>query len=183
MQVQRVTSLFLTWVELFSFHFKQVRIQTVPASHLQQGTVSGSTKAVSTVVVTTAPSPKQTQDQLWTLVWKQIAFQELPRICCHLPFYHPRQPTTVMDRDRTGFCHVLKATHVACLESALCCLGRNSTAKDPVSIKRFSRAKFCGIQHLRNVFLFFVFSIWKFLQMAICHFSAFWVVDKAVDLP
>ncbi|XP_030086613.1 nuclear factor related to kappa-B-binding protein isoform X3 [Serinus canaria] len=42
----------------------QVRIQTVPASHLQQGTVSGSTKAVSTVVVTTAPSPKQTQDQL-----------------------------------------------------------------------------------------------------------------------
>ncbi|NXT62954.1 NFRKB protein, partial [Chaetops frenatus] len=42
----------------------QVRIQTVPASHLQQGTVSGSTKAVSTVVVTTAPSSKQTQDQL-----------------------------------------------------------------------------------------------------------------------
>ncbi|NXG04969.1 NFRKB protein, partial [Sakesphorus luctuosus] len=42
----------------------QVRIQTVPASHLQQGTVSGSTKAVSTVVVTTAPSPKQAQDQL-----------------------------------------------------------------------------------------------------------------------
>ncbi|XP_039577985.1 nuclear factor related to kappa-B-binding protein isoform X6 [Passer montanus] len=42
----------------------QVRIQTVPASHLQQGTVSGSSKAVSTVVVTTAPSPKQTQDQL-----------------------------------------------------------------------------------------------------------------------
>ncbi|NXU18320.1 NFRKB protein, partial [Pardalotus punctatus] len=42
----------------------QVRIQTVPASHLQQGTVSGSTKAVSTVVVTTAPSPKHTQDQL-----------------------------------------------------------------------------------------------------------------------
>ncbi|NWX25593.1 NFRKB protein, partial [Notiomystis cincta] len=41
----------------------QVRIQTVPASHLQQGTVSGSTKAVSTVVVTKAPSPKQTQDQ------------------------------------------------------------------------------------------------------------------------
>ncbi|KAL7981531.1 hypothetical protein Chor_005619 [Crotalus horridus] len=41
----------------------QVRIQTVPASHLQQGTVSGSTKAVSTVVVTAAPSPKQTQDQ------------------------------------------------------------------------------------------------------------------------
>ncbi|XP_026534397.1 nuclear factor related to kappa-B-binding protein isoform X2 [Notechis scutatus] len=41
----------------------QVRIQTVPASHLQAGTVSGSTKAVSTVVVTAAPSPKQTQDQ------------------------------------------------------------------------------------------------------------------------
>ncbi|XP_060643602.2 nuclear factor related to kappa-B-binding protein isoform X1 [Anolis sagrei] len=41
----------------------QVRIQTVPASHLQQGTVSGSAKAVSTVVVTAAPSPKQTQDQ------------------------------------------------------------------------------------------------------------------------
>uniref|UniRef100_A0A8C8SRF0 Nuclear factor related to kappa-B-binding protein n=1 Tax=Pelusios castaneus TaxID=367368 RepID=A0A8C8SRF0_9SAUR len=41
----------------------QVRIQTVSASHLQQGTVSGSSKAVSTVVVTTAPSPKQTQDQ------------------------------------------------------------------------------------------------------------------------
>ncbi|ETE67610.1 Nuclear factor related to kappa-B-binding protein [Ophiophagus hannah] len=41
----------------------QVRIQTVPASHLQPGTVSGSTKAVSTVVVTANPSPKQTQDQ------------------------------------------------------------------------------------------------------------------------
>ncbi|XP_034277861.1 nuclear factor related to kappa-B-binding protein isoform X1 [Pantherophis guttatus] len=41
----------------------QVRIQTVPASHLQPGTVSGTTKAVSTVVVTAAPSPKQTQDQ------------------------------------------------------------------------------------------------------------------------
>ncbi|XP_061448735.1 nuclear factor related to kappa-B-binding protein [Rhineura floridana] len=41
----------------------QVRIQTLPASHLQQGTVSGSTKAVSTVVVTAAPSPKQTPDQ------------------------------------------------------------------------------------------------------------------------
>ncbi|KAM6158646.1 nuclear factor related to kappa-B-binding protein [Rhynchocyon petersi] len=37
----------------------QVRIQTVPASHLQQGTASSSSKAVSTVVVTTAPSPKQ----------------------------------------------------------------------------------------------------------------------------
>ncbi|XP_077161383.1 nuclear factor related to kappa-B-binding protein isoform X2 [Paroedura picta] len=41
----------------------QLRIQTVPASHLQQGTVSGSTKTVSTVVVTAAPSPKQMQDQ------------------------------------------------------------------------------------------------------------------------
>uniref|UniRef100_A0A8C6XGM5 Nuclear factor related to kappa-B-binding protein n=1 Tax=Naja naja TaxID=35670 RepID=A0A8C6XGM5_NAJNA len=41
----------------------QVRIQTVPASHLQPRTVSGCTKAVSTVVVTAAPSPKQTQDQ------------------------------------------------------------------------------------------------------------------------
>ncbi|XP_048368939.1 nuclear factor related to kappa-B-binding protein isoform X1 [Sphaerodactylus townsendi] len=40
----------------------QVRIQAVPASHLQQGTVSGSTKTVSTVVVTAAPTPKQTQD-------------------------------------------------------------------------------------------------------------------------
>lgn len=164
--MQHVTRLFLTWVEFFSFHFKQVRIQTVPASHLQQGTVSGSTKAVSTVVVTTAPSPKQTQDQLWTLVWKQIAFQELPWICCHLPSYRPRQPTTVMARDWTGFCHVLKATHIACLESALCCLGRNSTAKDAVSIKEdvsveSCRAKFCGIQHLRNVLLFFVLSIWK----------------------
>lgn len=42
---------------------KQVRIQTVPASHLQQGTASGSSKAVSTVVVTTAPSPKQAPEQ------------------------------------------------------------------------------------------------------------------------
>ncbi|XP_019516347.1 PREDICTED: nuclear factor related to kappa-B-binding protein isoform X4 [Hipposideros armiger] len=41
----------------------QVRIQTVPASHLQQGTASGSSKAVSTVVVTTAPSPKQAPEQ------------------------------------------------------------------------------------------------------------------------
>ncbi|XP_031299241.2 nuclear factor related to kappa-B-binding protein isoform X2 [Camelus dromedarius] len=41
----------------------QVRIQTVPASHLQPGTASGSSKAVSTVVVTTAPSPKQAPDQ------------------------------------------------------------------------------------------------------------------------
>ncbi|KAM5311627.1 nuclear factor related to kappa-B-binding protein isoform 2-T2 [Glossophaga mutica] len=41
----------------------QVRIQTVPASHLQQGTASNPSKAVSTVVVTTAPSPKQAPDQ------------------------------------------------------------------------------------------------------------------------
>ncbi|XP_005863083.1 PREDICTED: nuclear factor related to kappa-B-binding protein isoform X2 [Myotis brandtii] len=41
----------------------QVRIQTVPASHLQQGTASNSSKAVSTVVVTTAPSPKQAPEQ------------------------------------------------------------------------------------------------------------------------
>ncbi|XP_036304675.1 nuclear factor related to kappa-B-binding protein isoform X2 [Pipistrellus kuhlii] len=41
----------------------QVRIQTVPASHLQQGTASTSSKAVSTVVVTTAPSPKQAPEQ------------------------------------------------------------------------------------------------------------------------
>ncbi|XP_046926445.1 nuclear factor related to kappa-B-binding protein isoform X1 [Lynx rufus] len=41
----------------------QVRIQTVPASHLQQGTASGSSKAVSTVVVTTAPSPKRAPEQ------------------------------------------------------------------------------------------------------------------------
>ncbi|XP_076968561.1 nuclear factor related to kappa-B-binding protein isoform X2 [Tamandua tetradactyla] len=41
----------------------QVRIQTVPASHLQQGTASGSSKAVPTVVVTTAPSPKQAPEQ------------------------------------------------------------------------------------------------------------------------
>lgn len=85
-----VTRLFLTWVGFFPFHFKQVRIQTVPASHLQQGTVSGSTKAVSTVVVTTAPSPKQTQDQLWTLVRKRIAVQELPWDHCHSPSHHPR---------------------------------------------------------------------------------------------
>lgn len=77
MQVLCGTRLFLTRVEFFSFHFKQVRIQTVPASHLQQGTVSGSTKAVSTVVVTTAPSPKQSQDQLWVLVWKPMAFLNL----------------------------------------------------------------------------------------------------------
>ncbi|XP_059533172.1 nuclear factor related to kappa-B-binding protein isoform X2 [Myotis daubentonii] len=42
---------------------EQVRIQTVPASHLQQGTASNSSKAVSTVVVTTAPSPKQAPEQ------------------------------------------------------------------------------------------------------------------------
>ncbi|ELW64529.1 Nuclear factor related to kappa-B-binding protein [Tupaia chinensis] len=41
----------------------QVRIQTVPASHLQQGSASGPSKAVSTVVVTTAPSPKQAPEQ------------------------------------------------------------------------------------------------------------------------
>ncbi|XP_030076878.1 nuclear factor related to kappa-B-binding protein [Microcaecilia unicolor] len=41
----------------------QLRIQTVPASHLQQGTAGTATKAVSTVVMTTSPSPKQTQDQ------------------------------------------------------------------------------------------------------------------------
>ncbi|KAJ6656070.1 hypothetical protein lerEdw1_004476 [Lerista edwardsae] len=58
---------FLTAQQLQQLHQQgqatQVRIQTVPASHLQQGTMSGSTKAVSTVVVTAAPSPKQTQDQ------------------------------------------------------------------------------------------------------------------------
>lgn len=41
----------------------QVRIQTVPAAHLQQGTAASSSKAVSTVVVTTAPSPKQAPEQ------------------------------------------------------------------------------------------------------------------------
>ncbi|XP_036990050.2 nuclear factor related to kappa-B-binding protein isoform X4 [Artibeus jamaicensis] len=41
----------------------QVRIQTVPASHLQQGTAANPSKAVSTVVVTTAPSPKQAPEQ------------------------------------------------------------------------------------------------------------------------
>ncbi|XP_046876511.1 nuclear factor related to kappa-B-binding protein isoform X1 [Hypomesus transpacificus] len=40
----------------------QVRIQTVPAQQLQQRTVSGSPKSVSTVVVTTAPSPKRTPE-------------------------------------------------------------------------------------------------------------------------
>ncbi|XP_066567130.1 nuclear factor related to kappa-B-binding protein isoform X2 [Amia ocellicauda] len=40
----------------------QVRIQTVPAQQLQQRTAAGSPKPVSTVVVTTAPSPKRTPD-------------------------------------------------------------------------------------------------------------------------
>ncbi|XP_064208586.1 nuclear factor related to kappa-B-binding protein isoform X1 [Anguilla rostrata] len=40
----------------------QVRIQTVPAQQLQQRTAPGSPKPVSTVVVTTAPSPKRTPD-------------------------------------------------------------------------------------------------------------------------
>ncbi|KAL4658599.1 nuclear factor related to kappa-B-binding protein isoform X3 [Arapaima gigas] len=40
----------------------QVRIQTVPAQQLQQRTVAGSPKPLSTVVVTTAPSPKRTPD-------------------------------------------------------------------------------------------------------------------------
>ncbi|XP_062393251.1 nuclear factor related to kappa-B-binding protein isoform X2 [Sardina pilchardus] len=40
----------------------QVRIQTVPAQQLQQRTAAGSPKSVSTVVVTTAPSPKKTPD-------------------------------------------------------------------------------------------------------------------------
>ncbi|XP_069080578.1 nuclear factor related to kappa-B-binding protein isoform X1 [Pleurodeles waltl] len=42
----------------------QVRIQTVPATHLQQGTAAGSSKPVSTVVVATAPSSKQAPDHL-----------------------------------------------------------------------------------------------------------------------
>ncbi|XP_064424745.1 nuclear factor related to kappa-B-binding protein isoform X3 [Latimeria chalumnae] len=42
----------------------QVRIQTLPASQLQQGSAAASSpKPVSTVVVTAAPSPKQAQDQ------------------------------------------------------------------------------------------------------------------------
>ncbi|XP_034538934.1 nuclear factor related to kappa-B-binding protein isoform X2 [Notolabrus celidotus] len=41
----------------------QVRIQTVPAQQLQQHMAAGSPKSVSTVVVTTAPSPKCTPDQ------------------------------------------------------------------------------------------------------------------------
>ncbi|XP_030637595.1 nuclear factor related to kappa-B-binding protein [Chanos chanos] len=40
----------------------QVRIQTVPAQQLQQRTTASSPKSVSTVVVTTAPSPKRTPD-------------------------------------------------------------------------------------------------------------------------
>uniref|UniRef100_A0A3B3T9K8 Nuclear factor related to kappa-B-binding protein n=1 Tax=Paramormyrops kingsleyae TaxID=1676925 RepID=A0A3B3T9K8_9TELE len=40
----------------------QVRIQTVPAQQLQQGAAGSSSKALSTVVVTTAPSPKRTPD-------------------------------------------------------------------------------------------------------------------------
>ncbi|KAI1903762.1 hypothetical protein AGOR_G00030560 [Albula goreensis] len=40
----------------------QVRIQTVPAQQLQQRTTPGSPKPVSTVVVTTAPSPKRNPD-------------------------------------------------------------------------------------------------------------------------
>ncbi|KAJ8342419.1 hypothetical protein SKAU_G00323470 [Synaphobranchus kaupii] len=40
----------------------QVRIQTVPAQQLQQRTAPGSPKPISTVVVTTAPSPKRTPD-------------------------------------------------------------------------------------------------------------------------
>lgn len=63
--------------------------------------------------------------------------------------------TAVMARDWTRFCHV------ACLESALWCLGRNSTATDAVATKQnvsvhMCKAKFCGIDHLRKVFLFFV---------------------------
>lgn len=40
----------------------QVRIQTVPAQQLQQHMATGSPKSVSTVVVTTAPSPKCAPD-------------------------------------------------------------------------------------------------------------------------
>ncbi|KAG8434699.1 hypothetical protein GDO86_012888 [Hymenochirus boettgeri] len=42
----------------------QVRIQTVPASHIQQGSSPTSSKAVSTVVVTTTPPPKPPHDPL-----------------------------------------------------------------------------------------------------------------------
>lgn len=45
------------------YPFLQVLIQTVPAADLQQGTAASSSKAVSTVVVTTAPSPKQAPEQ------------------------------------------------------------------------------------------------------------------------
>ncbi|XP_048418344.1 nuclear factor related to kappa-B-binding protein isoform X4 [Stegostoma tigrinum] len=41
----------------------QVRIQHLPAQQLHQGTVISSTKPISTVVVTTAPSVKPSQDQ------------------------------------------------------------------------------------------------------------------------
>ncbi|XP_067827213.1 nuclear factor related to kappa-B-binding protein isoform X2 [Heptranchias perlo] len=41
----------------------QVRIQHLPAQQLHQGTAISSTKPISTVVVTTAPSMKQPQDQ------------------------------------------------------------------------------------------------------------------------
>eukprot|EP00062_Callorhinchus_milii_P027991 gi/632991979/ref/XP_007884869.1/ PREDICTED: nuclear factor related to kappa-B-binding protein-like [Callorhinchus milii] len=41
----------------------QVRIQHVSAQQLHSGTAVGSTKPGSTMVVTTAPSMKQTQDQ------------------------------------------------------------------------------------------------------------------------
>ncbi|XP_078386696.1 nuclear factor related to kappa-B-binding protein isoform X2 [Cetorhinus maximus] len=41
----------------------QVRIQHLPAQQLHQGTVISSTKPISTVVVTTAPSVNQQQDQ------------------------------------------------------------------------------------------------------------------------
>uniref|UniRef100_A0AAY5JZM6 DEUBAD domain-containing protein n=1 Tax=Esox lucius TaxID=8010 RepID=A0AAY5JZM6_ESOLU len=40
----------------------QVRIHTVPAQQLQQRSAAGSPKSVSTVMVTTAPSPKRTPD-------------------------------------------------------------------------------------------------------------------------
>uniref|UniRef100_A0A4W5R8B3 Nuclear factor related to kappaB binding protein n=1 Tax=Hucho hucho TaxID=62062 RepID=A0A4W5R8B3_9TELE len=40
----------------------QVRIQTVQAQQLQQHSAAGSPKSVSTVIVTTAPSPKRTPD-------------------------------------------------------------------------------------------------------------------------
>ncbi|KAM4703316.1 nuclear factor related to kappa-B-binding protein [Rhinophrynus dorsalis] len=53
---------FLTTQQLQQLQ-QQVRIQTVPASHLQQGSSAASSKAVSTVVVTTTPPlPKPSQD-------------------------------------------------------------------------------------------------------------------------